>query len=395
MEWIFLGSTLTSYAVTKDEVQLFCGDASVREWLGKFRESTRETNAYALCRYFKWLRVEQGLAFTPKELLNDQIRLRASNDIECRRKHLKWLLEHTRDNPDFQDHTDQRKYDIFIIVKNFYDYHEVPLTSAKNVFGPRRKHENNRRPLTMAKAKKIISVLPQREKTILLIVLQSGMEIGAVLNKMNWMWDKVMNQILDGKARVKVDFLERKGNGFPYFTYFSYDAIQELKKWLLIRDRIVAEKGELESKPIFITHAGTIYTENSYFYMIRYYREKRDLPNFVTHQFRKLFKTEAGIPERGIDPRIVKFWMGHITDIDDVGGIYDKQPQIYEEIIEREYAKLEPYINIYSVVQPQSNEEANELRREVAELRSIVKVLDDPKLLEKLKIVMESLNQKE
>ena len=68
----------------------------------------------------------------------------------------------------------------------------------------------------------------------------------------------------------------------------------------------------------------------------------------TTHMFRKLFKTEASVPDRAIDHEIVEFWMGHIKGIDAVGGPYDRNPEIHEEIFEKEYAKLEPYINIYS-----------------------------------------------
>jgi len=68
----------------------------------------------------------------------------------------------------------------------------------------------------------------------------------------------------------------------------------------------------------------------------------------VSHMFRKLFKTEASIPERAIDRDIVEFWMGHTYGIERVGGEYDRTPELYESIIEREYAKLEPFINIYS-----------------------------------------------
>ena len=65
---------------------------------------------------------------------------------------------------------------------------------------------------------------------------------------------------------------------------------------------------------------------------------------------RKLFKTEASIPERGIDRNVVEFWLGHVNALDSMGGVYDKTPEIHEDVIEKEYAKLEPYINIYSGV---------------------------------------------
>ena len=40
--------------------------------------------------------------------------------------------------------------------------------------------------------------------------------------------------------------------------------------------------------------------------------------------------------------------MGHAEDIKGKGGIYDRSPELYADMIEKEYAKLEPYINIYS-----------------------------------------------
>jgi len=106
------------------------------------------------------------------------------------------------------------------------------------------------------------------------------------------------------------------------------------------------------------------YLENSYYQIIDYYRRKKKLPHFVTHQFRKLFKTEASIPERGIDRNIVEFFMGHVSGLANVGGVYDRTPEIHEDVIEREYAKLEPYINIYSgTPYVQEQEQAKEIKR--------------------------------
>lgn len=67
--------------------------------------------------------------------------------------------------------------------------------------------------------------------------------------------------------------------------------------------------------------------------------------------FRKLFKSEASVPERGIDRNYVEFWMGHTNGIEVVGAEYDRTPELYERVIEKEYAKLEPYINIFTSAQ--------------------------------------------
>ena len=61
-----------------------------------------------------------------------------------------------------------------------------------------------------------------------------------------------------------------------------------------------------------------------------------------------MFKTESSPPERGVNGKYVEFMMGHSGGIESVGGTYDRTPEIYSDVVEREYAKLEPYINIYS-----------------------------------------------
>lgn len=41
--------------------------------------------------------------------------------------------------------------------------------------------------------------------------------------------------------------------------------------------------------------------------------------------------------------------MGRITDVlDDEGGIYGRNPEIREDVFEKEYARFEHYINFYS-----------------------------------------------
>jgi len=42
--------------------------------------------------------------------------------------------------------------------------------------------------------------------------------------------------------------------------------------------------------------------------------------------------------------------MGHTEGVEKVGAEYDRTPEIYEKVMEKEYMKLEPYINIYSGV---------------------------------------------
>jgi hypothetical protein len=75
----------------------------------------------------------------------------------------------------------------------------------------------------------------------------------------------------------------------------------------------------------------------------------KDGPWSVTsHMFRKLFKTESRPPERNIDQDCIEFMLGHSSGIQAVGGTYDKTPELHAEVVEKEYSKLEPFVNIYS-----------------------------------------------
>ena len=357
--------TKGGYGVSKREIDEFL-DANpvVSGWLRKFRSSpegglsgSKLNKARILCRFFKWLRVVKNVDLSPSELLDRQLRLRQSASVQNRQWLLKLVLEHSRDNPEFEGFAGGRKYDIFSSIKNFCDYHEVSLTTAKGVFGRKRKRKNRRKQIRVEELKQLLGSMSQRDRTISIIQFQSGMEIGAVLYKFNYMWHSQIQPQLDAKRhRVKIEFDERKGNDTPYFTFISRDAVHELRKWLLERqkivDKLLADRKQLpretvEGEPIFITSRGTPLRESQY---LRQFN-KRMKGKVVTHMFRILFESEAKVPSRGIDKDYIKFWMGHITDLDDAGGTYDRNPEIREEVVEEEYAKLEPYINIYSGVQ--------------------------------------------
>jgi len=330
-------------------------------WLGRFRSGdegelsgNRLNNARVLCRFFKWLRVEANVELGPAELLNYQDKLRREGTIEERQRVLHLVLKHSRDNPDYAEYSDNRKYSIFHTVKSFFDYHEVQLTLAKNVYGRRKRKKNHRKQITLSEAKKLLGKLSQRDRTILITMLQSGMEIGAVLKKFGYMWHSQVEPQLDmGKRRLKIELDERKGGGNWYFTYVSRDAIHELRKWLderrniiqsLIEDKKQVQKSVIEGEPIFITKKGKPLRTTQFAHQL----QMKTNGKVTSHMFRKLFKSEASVPDRAISRKIVEFWMGHFNGIDAVGGDYDRNPEIHEEVFEKEYAKLEPFINIYS-----------------------------------------------
>ena len=300
------------------------------------------------------MKIVKNIDLSPKELLTRQIELRESLKIKDRQWLLWLVLEHTRDNPDFADYADMTKYGIFAIIKSFCDCHEATLTSAGGIYGRKRWRKRHRKQINLVEAKRVLGGLAQRDSTILLIMLQSGLDIGSVLDKFNYMWHSHVKPQLDANCkRLKIELDDRKGHGKWYFTYISRDAIHELWKWLGERRKIIddllsegkrLDKTVIEGEPIFITRFGKPLRSNQFIKQFN----RRMHGRVTTHMFRKLFKSEASVPDRRIDRNIVEFWMGHINGIAAVGGVYDRTPEIHEEVFEKEYAKLEPYINIYS-----------------------------------------------
>jgi len=341
----------------------------VKSWLGKYRLAPRDdavlsgsrlNKARILCRFFKWLQVVKDVDLSPKELLKKQDQLRRSGDFEDRQWLLRLVLEHSRDNPDFRDYADLRKYDFFVTMKSFCEYHDVVLTVARGVFGRKRKKKNHRKQMTLSDAKRILGKMNQRDRCMCLIMLQSGMSRGTVLNDFNYMWfSQVKPQLDAGRERLRIEFDERKANGTWYFTYVSRDGIQELRKWLVERKRIVenavadgrkVSREVVEGEPIFITSTALPLRAHRWGEQF----SRRWSPKVTTHMFRKLFKSEASVPDRGINRNYIEFFMGRAEaadGLDATGGVYDRTPELYEKTFEKEYEKIEPYINIYSGVQ--------------------------------------------
>jgi hypothetical protein len=127
------------YGVGSDEVEDFVArNECVADYLGKFDRSvyggTWWEYARILTMFFKWLRL-QGLRFSPKELVQEHVQRRGSQDLSDRRWAGSLVLGFSRDNPDFVEHSDGYKYTLLMAIKGFFDYHEAPLTSRTSLYG--------------------------------------------------------------------------------------------------------------------------------------------------------------------------------------------------------------------------------------------------------------------
>ena len=350
-----------SYSVSAADVERFIAENEcVREFLSKYvAGGTRMEKAVGLCRFFRWLRVVKGLELSPKLFLDEHLRRRNAGSVEERRWALRLALEYSRDNPDLAGKALHYRYCAwFLPVKAFCDYHEAPLTSSNGFFHKRSRRKYEDKPFTADFVKRVLGVLSQRDRSVCMVMLQSGQSMEQVLGYLNRQAKTVIAQVQAGATRIRLDFPERKGNGFRYFTFISRDAIQELRKWLPIRARILEATGQKESPWLWITSRGKPLTKKVFhnrFRDLMMQHNLRDGPyNVRPHCFRKFFEQEASPPDRGVNKAYVSFMMGHSAGdgathrLDAVGGVYDKAPWVYDRAVEQEYAKLEPYLNIYS-----------------------------------------------
>lgn len=344
------------------------GNACVRDFLNRYEENsvTFGEKAVGLARFFRWLQIVKELELSPSQFLNLHLEKRSANSVEERRWALKFALEYSRDNPDLKGKAANYVYAAFFLpVKMFCDYHEAPLTTVKGLFPRRGRRKYPEKPFTVEFVKRALAVLSQRDRAICMVQLQSGQSIKQVLVDVNKRCRHIFSEIDAGKQRIRLDFAERKGNGFAYFSFISRDAIQELQKWRLLREQMLRKLG-VKSEYLFITSTGKALPCKHFHNNLRLMFTRHKLytgPLSVrSHGFRKFFEQEASPPERGISKGYVSFMMGHSDGkgethkLDVVGGVYDACPRVYPNVVEKEYAKMEPYLNIYSSARTVGNQ---------------------------------------
>jgi hypothetical protein len=261
----------------------------------------------------------------------------------------------------------------------FCDVNEAPLTTTDGFFPKRNRRKYQDKPFTVDFVKKILGLLNARDRAICMVQLQSGQSIKQVLVDINRQCKTIFQAIDSGSKHIKFEFSERKGNGFSYFTFIGQDAIQEIQKWRVIREQWLRKLG-IECDYLFITDSGKALSCKLFHNNFRLIMKRHGLykmPYSVRrHGFRKFFEQEASPPERGISKAYVSFMMGHSSGtgqdhkLDVVGGVYDHAPSVYPNVVEKEYEKLEPYLNVYSG--KQQGEEPRFSESELLEIRNLL-----------------------
>jgi hypothetical protein len=306
--------------------------------------------------FFKWMKIRKSLELRPDEFLQAICEKRQKTSVQERCWGRNLVLEFTRDNPDLKGKSHSLLYGaMFKSVNLFCKAHEVDLTIARGAYGEKKHRKYHPAPYTIALAKKVLAVVNQRDRAICMLGLQTGQSVTQVLDDINGQYDYIVRMIHEGRRRIRFDFAERKGNDFQYYTFCSLDAITEIQKWLPIRKRWLNGR---KSPYLFIKRDGEKLTPASWRSPFREHLQRHGVYkgpfSVIFHMFRKIFESEASPPDRGISKDYVRFMLGHSVDdvngdqLDIPGGIYDQAPFTHPDVVEREYSKLEPYLNIFS-----------------------------------------------
>ncbi|MEM3617350.1 MAG: hypothetical protein QXJ31_05500, partial [Candidatus Bathyarchaeia archaeon] len=159
----------------------------------------------------------------------------------------------------------------------------------------------------------------------------------------------------------------------------------EKRRMELLRERLKVITPELrEGEPIFITNQLTPLREHNIQNAVRILKKQTGLLDreFTPHTCRDLFKTTCH--HAGVDDLISEYWIRH--KLDSYG--YNQLDKLHPEDFEREYRKVEPYLNIISRTEhtEKASEQIDELRRQIQELQAFKeKVIDE--LLQHLNVL--------
>lgn len=242
-----------------------------------------------------------------------------------------------------------------------------------------RKYALDRAP-TVDEVRTMLSNSDVRFQTIMLIMLSSGIRVGAWDN-IDWghvqpIYRDKQQQLVAASLRIY------PGDAEEYITFITPEAYRKLEEYMRMRERYgekidasspllrdkwdASPRGSFQpdvERPQRLTAFGVKRLMENTFWKLGFRKEKRRRHEFSIHSFRKFFKTRA---EQVMRPINVETLMGHST------GISDSYYRPTEKDLLDDYLKAVPPLTI---------SEAEEVRRvsqiSAAETDARVKQLED------------------
>jgi len=344
---------------------------SVARWLGTVSEGDSRRHAiYTLNRFIRW-RHSRGLEDNPDGWVNEC----SSGTVKTLTDHLKVLQDYIHSD-EFEGASRETRRKHYFRIRALYECNFVPLPSVglrlpNGHEGPVRVQVTANDFLEMTRRVLSAGHLTVRDRAIVLVMLQSGMDASTVTEVFNYVGfpqlvthfgTEEFLQWNTERCPVKVDLVRPKSDR-RFYTFVDVDAVEALKDWLRVRYKYSpikiepANPGELpRSGQIFIDQYGNALTAKAIGHVFRdagrraginvnhgpgpgLYKGARIRYGFHSHECRDVIKTLA----RGrADQAVAEFCLGHSID----KLRYDKSPWNDPEYFRREYLKISrPYLN--------------------------------------------------
>jgi len=315
----------------------------VQRWLAeKARRSkyTRKAYEHIIYYYFEWLKAKKGF-MNAKQLLDDYKALKKEGREYEHIDIAKEFLFNGKLATRSRVYRDQN----WRTIRSFYEFNRCPLPREKidltisEVDEKRLREKSGLEPMRLEDVKKLIGPAKIKYKTVILILLQSGMRVGDFCEQFNTVEAKnVLKQLREGKCPIKINLIASRKENPQYFTFIGRDAIDALKEYLNVRGEVK------EGEPIFLTQMGKPITGKLIDKQIQVLKRQTGLVDrhFTPHTLRDIFKTECA--HRGVKEAISEFFIGHA--LDKLG--YNQLDKLYPRDFEIEYAKVEDAFNIIS-----------------------------------------------
>ena len=338
---------------------------SIKKWLDNLKAETQERYITYAYRYFMWIETEAPEPYrgkSPEQLLDMQ-------DLCVRQRERFAQVDLLQTWITKREGAYKTKQLIKSTIYSFYAANRVPLPRDQNfkIQGDRASVNGF---LSVEEIRQIILSSNELYQAVFTIMWQGAMGESEFEYFNTHSWSQVKEQLDQGKQIIRVDLPGRKHNRMKpsgnYFTFFGFDGITKLKKYLELRKRLEVRETRSKRQPnrkkqreipsieqaIFINEKYKPISKediSSYFkrhawrlgIIKKVEGDKRIRYRAHVHEMRDTFRTEWSLTEaKGF---MSEFFMGHVVDPNKYNKIMQR-PKWAEE----QYRLAEPFLNILS-----------------------------------------------
>lgn len=395
----------------REALEALASKPVVKRWLEGLAKTNKAHSLYTLNRFVLW-RLKKGLNADP----HTWIRECEAGTVRTLKAHLQTLQDWVMSS-EFEGSSRETRRKAWFRVRGLYEANMVPLPAVKFRAPGTEIHQVKVQTTAtefLSMVKRVLSSgrLTVRDRSVILVMLQSGMDASTCAEVFNLIGYAQLVRFLGEDFRswdvrdcpVRIDLVRPK-SGYRFYSFVDVDAVEALKEWLAFRERFVGPiQVRGSSSPNALPESDPIWTDQ---YSDRLngagigqiFRDagKRAGVNvcngptpafkgarvrfpFHSHEVRDTLRTLA----RGrADVAVAEFCIGHSID----KLHYDKSPWNDPEYFRREYLKISrPWLNpisgtvlqVRSEIEKEYAERLTRLEKEMAEILSGTRSVSTP-----------------